>query len=98
MNRIYDDAKDKNVAAVIIYAKGSDGKAWKDANGTDPFKTSELEEAFLKRALIHYGTDMYYVPTGFIIGNKIGKISFAVSTGSGESVKTELKTLAAVAD
>ena len=30
MDRIYDDAKDKNVAAVIIYAKGSDGKAWKE--------------------------------------------------------------------
>ena len=37
MDRIYDDAKDKNVAAVIIYAKGSDGKAWKDADGTDQY-------------------------------------------------------------
>ena len=98
MDRIYDDAKDKNVAAVIIHAKGSDGKAWKDADGTDQFKTSELQDAFNKRALIHYGTDTYYVPTGFAIASKIGKISFAVSTGIGDSAKTEIKTLAAVAD
>lgn len=98
MDRIYNDAKDKNVAAVIIYAKGSDGKAYKDAAGTIQCKTSELEEAFFKRTLIHYGTDMYYVPTGFIIASKIGKISFAVSTGSGDSAKTEIKTLVAVAD
>lgn len=98
MDRIYDDAKDKNVAAVIIYVKGSDGKAWKDSDGKEQFKTSELQEAFYKRALIYNGTDTYYVPTGFVIGSKIGKISFAVTTGSGESAKTELKTLAAVAD
>ena len=52
MDRIYDDAKDKNIAAVIIYAKGSDGKAYKDADGTDQFKTSELRDAFCKRALL----------------------------------------------
>lgn len=98
MDRIYDDAKDKNVAAVIIYVKGSDGKAWKDVDGTEQFKTSELQDAFYKRALIRYGTDSYYVPTGFIIASKIGKVSFAVSTGSGDTAKTEIKTLVAVAD
>lgn len=98
MDKIYNDAKDKNVAAVIIYAKGSDGKAWKDSEGKVQFTTSELEDAFFKRALIHYGTDMYYVPTGFIIASKIGKITFATTTGSGDSAKTELKTLVAVAD
>lgn len=27
MARIYDRAEDKNVAAIVIYGKGSDGKA-----------------------------------------------------------------------
>ena len=90
MDKIYDDAKDKNVAAVIIYVKGSDEKAYKDADGTNQFKTSELQDAFYKRALIYYGTNKYYVPTGFAITSKIGKISFAVSTGSGDSAKTEI--------
>lgn len=98
MERIYQQAKDKNVAAVVIYARGSDGKAYADAAGTVQFKTSELTDAFLKGAVIHYGTDMYYVPTGYIIASGVGKISFAVTTGSGESAKTELKTLVAVAD
>lgn len=98
MERIYNQAKDKNVAAVIIYAKGSDGKAYVDAAGTVQFKTSELQDAFFKGAVIHYGTDLYYVPTGYIAASGIGKISFALTTGSGETAKTELKTLVAVAD
>ena len=98
MDKIYNDAKDKNVAAVIIYAKGSDGKAYKDADGTEQFKTSELQDAFYKRAFIHYGTDLYYAPVGFMIASKIGKIMFAMTTGSGDSAKTEIKNLVAVAD
>ena len=98
MERIYQQAKDKNVAAVVIHAKGSDGKAYADAAGTVQLKTSELTDAFFKGAVIHYGTDLYYVPTGYIIASGVGKISFAVTTGSGESAKTELKTLVAVAD
>lgn len=98
MDKIYNDAKDKNVAATVIYARGSDGKAWKDSEGKVQFTTSELEDAFFKRTLIHYGTDMYYVPVGFIIANKIAKVTYAVTTGSGDSAKTELKTLVSVAD
>ena len=52
MVKVYDDAKDKNVAAIVIYGKGSDGKAYADANGTTQLKTSELKDAFLKRAII----------------------------------------------
>ena len=97
MNKLYDQAKDKNVAALVVYGKGSDGKAYADAAGTTQLKTSVLKDAFIKRALIVIGND-YYVPVGFTIVSNIGKITYAVTTGSGESVKTELKTLAAVAD
>lgn len=95
MAKIYNDAKDKNVAAVIIYGVGGDGKAYKDAEGKIQFKTSELEDAFFKRALIHYGTDLYYAPTNFIIASKVGKITFAIAGSDG---KTEFTTLAAIAD
>lgn len=98
MKKIFNRAKDKNVAAVVIYAKGSDGKAYADKEGTVQLKTSELTDAFLQGSVIYYGTDLYYVPTGYIIASGVGKISFAVTTGSGDSAKTELKTLVAVAD
>mgnify|MGYP001772449824 CR=1 FL=1 len=97
MDKIFDQAKDKNVAALVIYGKGSDGKAYADAAGTTQLKTSALENAFMKRALIKLG-DVYYVPVSFTVDTKIGKVTYAVTTGSSDSAKTELKTLAAVAD
>ena len=98
MERIFNDAKDKNVAAVVVYIKGSDGKAYKDAAGTVQFKTSELKDGFFKRALIYGGTDLYYAPVGFTITSNVGKITYAVTTGSNDTAKTELKTLTAAAD
>ena len=49
MDKIFDQAKDKNVAAIVIYGKGSDKKAYLDSACTIQFKTSELQDAFLKR-------------------------------------------------
>ena len=57
--------------------------------------TSELKDAFFKRSLIHYGTDLYYVPVSFTIDNKVGKITF---TKAGSDGKPELTTLIAIAD
>ena len=97
MERVFNDAKDKNVAALMIYSKGSDGKAYVDAACTTQFKTSILKDAFLKRAIINI-SDVYYVPIGFSVTSGIGKIVYATSTGSNDTAKTELKTLASVAD
>lgn len=99
MKRIFDDAKDKNVAATIIYGKSGEAKpaAYVDEAYTTKFKTSELEEAFLKRAVVKIGAD-YFVPTGFSIASKIGKITYTAITGSGETEKVVLNSLAAVAD
>ena len=95
MVKVYDDAKDKNVAAVIIYGKGSDGKAYVDAEGTTQLKTSELKEAFLKRALIRIGDD-YFVPTGFSVASKIGTVTYAKAGSSSGSAATA--TLVSIAD
>lgn len=95
MVKIYDDAKDKNIAAVIIYGKDTDGKAYADAEGTTQLKTSELKEAFLKRALIKIGDD-YFVPTGFSVASKIGTVTYAKAGSSSGSAATA--TLVSVAD
>lgn len=97
MERVFNDAKDKNVAALMIYGKGSDGKAYVDAACTTQFKTSILKDAFLKRAIINI-SDVYYVPIGFSVTSGIGKIVYATTTGSSDTAKTDLKTLASVAD
>lgn len=97
MEKIYDQAKDKNVAALVIYGKGSDGKAYADAAGTTQLKTSELQDAFIKRALIKIGT-AYYIPIGFSVASDIGSVTYATTTGSDTTLKTVLNSLAAVKD
>ena len=95
MDKIFDQAKDKNVAAIVIYGKGSDGKAYADANGTTQLKTSELKDAFLKRAVINIGND-YFVPTGFSVASNIGTITYVKAGSSSGSAATA--TLVSIAD
>lgn len=97
MERIYDQAKDQNVAAIVIYGKTGETKAYTDSACTKQFKTSELEDAFIKRALIKIGT-AYFVPSGYSVATKIGSVSYVTTTGSSDTLKTVLSTLAAVAD
>lgn len=87
MEKIYDQAKDKNVAAVVIYGVGGDGKAYKDPEGTIQMTTSELKDAFCKRSLVHYGDTLYCTPLAFIIDSDgVGKIVFDISTGDDASL------------
>ena len=96
MDKIFDQAKDKNVAALVIYAKASaDNKAYSDSECKIQFKTSALKDAFLKRALVCVGTD-YFAPIGYIETSGVGKVTYAKegsSTGTAAIV-----TLAALAD
>ena len=98
MDRIYDQAKDQNVAALVIYAKANaDGKAYSDKACTKQFKTSELKDAFIKRAVVCAGTN-YFIPVSYAEASKIGSVNYVSTTGSNESLKTVLIKLAAVAD
>lgn len=95
MERIYDQAKDKNVAAIVIYGKGSDGKAYVDAAGTIQYKTSELKDAFLKRAVVQVGTD-YFIPVSFTVATNVGTVTYAKAGSTAGTAATA--TLVSVAD
>lgn len=95
MEKIFDQAKDQNVAALMIYGKDTDGKAYADAAGTTQLKTSELQDAFVKRALIKIGDD-YFIPTGFSVVNKIGTVTYVKAGSTANSAATA--TLVSVAD
>lgn len=98
MDRIYDQAKDQNVAALVIYAKTTaDNKAYVDKACTKQFKTSELKDAFIKRAVVCVDAN-YFIPVSYAEASKIGSVNYVSTTGSGESLKTVLIKLAAVAD
>ena len=96
MDKIFDQAKDKNVAAIVIYGKGSDGKAYADANGTTQLKTSELKDAFLKRAIIQIGTE-YFIPVTFSITSNIGTVKYA-KPNSSTATSADLGSLVSIKD
>lgn len=96
MDKIFDQAKDKNVAAIVIYGKGSDGKAYADANGTTQLKTSELKDAFLKRAVIQIGTE-YFIPVTFSITSDIGTVKYAKSNST-TATSADLGSLVSIKD
>lgn len=85
MDKIYEQAKDLHVVATYVYGK-DDAKAYSDAECTKQFKTSELQEVFVKGALISVEGGLYKA-TSFIDG----AIGFVNASG-------EVETLASVAD
>lgn len=97
MERIYDQAKDKNVAAIIIYGKSGESSpaAYADSACTVKMKTSELKDAFLKRAVVAIGTD-YFTPVSFTVSSNIGTVTYAKAGTTAGTAATG--TLAAVAD
>ncbi len=96
MDRIFDQAKDKNVAALVIYAKATaDNKAYVDSACEIQFKTSALKEAFLKRALVCVGTD-YFAPISYTEVSNVGTVTYA-KVGSTAGTAATI-ALAAVAD
>ena len=72
-------------------------KAYADKACTKQFKTSELKDAFIKRAVVCVDAN-YFIPVSYAEASKIGSVNYVSTTGSGESLKTVLIKLAAVAD
>lgn len=96
MEKIYDQAKDQNIAAIMIYGKASDTKAYVDSACKTQFKTSQLKDAFLKRAIVQIGTD-YFIPVAFSVSTaKVGTVTYAKAGDTAGTAATG--TLVSVAD
>lgn len=93
MDRLFDDAKDKNVSATYIYGKSSDTKAYVDAGCTIQMKTSEMKEAFRKRALVVIGEDLY-IPVSFGVVSKAGTVKY-IKPNTTTATSADLGTLTA---
>lgn len=98
MDRIFQDAKDKNVSCNVIYGKSA--KAYKDAACTVQLKTSELVEAVSKRALISLnGTTGYAVPIGITYDSKgeVATVNY-ITPNATTATSADIAGLAAVKD
>lgn len=61
MEKIYDDAKDKNVATFVVYGKAADSKLYySTAEDAEQVTQEDLTDAFLKgRIVIKVGTKVF---------------------------------------
>lgn len=96
MDRIYDQAKDQNVAALVIYGKSGETKAYADAKCTVQMKTSELKDAFLKRAVIQIGAE-YFIPVHFAVSSDVGTVKYTKPNAT-TATSADFGTLSAAKD
>lgn len=83
-NKIFNDAADKNVSALLVYVD-SDGYACSDAAATVKMTKDELQNAFLKRCFIA-GTGSYMAPTKLVIETTYCAVVCAGLGGSGADI------------
>lgn len=79
MNKIFNDAKDKNVANFVVYGKAADSKVYYEAAYTNQVTQADLEDAFNKGRLIIMSGDVALVPV-VLNANKVTTV--ALSSGS----------------
>lgn len=94
MERIYNDAKDKNVAKIVIFVNAN--KAYIDAAHKVQFKTSELKDAFMKGCVLKTAENTYAIPTNYTEASKIGTVSAIMAASTGDTVT--VTRAAAIAD
>lgn len=84
MERIYNDAKDKNVAKIVIFVNTN--KAYVDAAHKVQFKTSELKDAFMKGCVLQTAEGAYAIPTNYTETSKVGTVSAIMAAATGDTV------------
>lgn len=94
MEKIYQDAKDKNVAKVIVYVSST--KAYSDAEHTVQMKTSELKDAFMKGCVLVSAAGTWVTPTSYTEASKVGTI-VGLDAGATGTTTTTVRA-ASVAD
>lgn len=72
MNKIFQDAKDKNVKSFVVFGKAADHKLYTDSTYTAANKATqaEVEDAFWKGMLLIKIGDIYCKPVA-LDGNKV---------------------------
>lgn len=89
-NKIFDDARDKNVANFVVEGKSADGKLYYDLSATTPVQVTQadVEDAFSKGRLLVKTTDGLFAALS-VIGNKVLTAAMAGTSGSEVITGTE---------
>lgn len=77
-NKVFDDARDKNVANFVVYGKAADSKLYYDSDYTTQVTQADVEDAFNKGRLIVMNSTTALVPIA-LSANKVLTASMAGS-------------------
>ena len=97
MDKIYQDAKDKNVASVIIYKKSAQTKAYADEACTVQLTTAELKDAFIKGAVIKLEDGAFVKPIKYDETASIGSVYYIKPNGT-TATSADIASLVAAAN
>lgn len=65
MDKIYMDAKDKNVAVNVVHYNGTDLKVFVDPEHKNQIEAGDLWDLCLKGVIVQIGENAYAIPTAF---------------------------------
>lgn len=82
MNKIFDDAKHKNVSAFVVYAKAADSKIYVDSAFTTQATQADVEDAYNHNRLIVMNGTVALKPVA-LDANKVATIDVSGTTVTG---------------
>lgn len=95
-DKIFQDAKDKNVSRTYVYGNGTDGSAYVDAACTEKVTASALEDLFHK-GLVIVVAGAKYLPVSLAVEDGVATVTY-VTADSTTATTAVLATLESVAD
>ena len=97
MTKIYEDANDQHVRAIVVYKKAAQTKAYADADCTVQMTTAELKNAFIKGALIKLDTGDFVKPVKYAESSSIGSVYY-IKPNSTTATSADIDSLVAAAN
>ena len=78
--KIFQNAKDKNVKGLIVYADTTDGKLYLEPAHTNQAKQADVKDAFEKGMLVIYSSDYTVYKPISMYNNKVSVATAAESS------------------
>jgi hypothetical protein len=93
MEKIFQDANDVHVTAVVVYGKAANSKLYEEAAYTNQVAQSVVEDAFLKGVLLVKVGDDFFRPVK-VSGNKVTIAELAGSPAAATLTEYQAKASA----
>lgn len=81
MSKVYENANDVHVRAILVYAKNGDSYAYADSANTVTINQAELKDIFEKGCIV-VDAGVEYKPVSFKSATGVGTITYVKTDGT----------------